>query len=87
MLRRCFHPGNIRIADVSINTVTKLLVDAGQVCSKHQVVGVKAKPVQADEILELHIREEKFEGADFQPEKCRLRVLLLNIDLSTICHR
>lgn len=42
-----------RIAGVSINTVTKLLVDAGTVCAKFHneaVKGVKAKRVQCDEI-------------------------------------
>jgi len=42
-----------RIADVSINTVTKLLIDAGEACAKfhdENVRGVKAKHVQCDEI-------------------------------------
>jgi IS1 family transposase len=42
-----------RIADVSKNTVTKLLEDAGKVCAAYHdlhVRGVKAKHVQADEI-------------------------------------
>ena len=42
-----------RMADVSINTVTKLLVDAGETClALHDelVVGVKAERVQCDEI-------------------------------------
>lgn len=42
-----------RLADVSINTVTKLLVDAGETClAMHDelVRGVEAKRVQADEI-------------------------------------
>ena len=42
-----------RIADVSINTVSKLLVDAGRVCAKfhdENVRGVKARRVQMDEI-------------------------------------
>ena len=42
-----------RIADVSINTVSKLLVDAGRVCAKfhdENVRGVKARRVQVDEI-------------------------------------
>ncbi|MFA5911713.1 MAG: IS1 family transposase [Vicinamibacterales bacterium] len=42
-----------RLADVSINTVSKLLVDAGRVCAafhEDQVRGVKAKRVQVDEI-------------------------------------
>jgi len=42
-----------RLADVSINTVSKLLVDAGRVCAafhEDQVCGVKAKRVQVDEI-------------------------------------
>lgn len=42
-----------RIADVSINTVSKLLVDAGDYCAKfhdENVVGVNAKRVQCDEV-------------------------------------
>lgn len=42
-----------RLADVSINTVSKLLVDAGNACAKHHdetVRGVKAERVQCDEI-------------------------------------
>lgn len=42
-----------RVADVSINTVTKLLADAGEACAAHHwdaVRGVKAKRVQCDEI-------------------------------------
>jgi IS1 family transposase len=42
-----------RVADVSINTVTKLLVDAGTVCASfhdEMVRNVRAKRVQCDEI-------------------------------------
>ncbi len=42
-----------RVADVSINTVSKLLVDAGEACAafhNEKVRNVKAKRVQADEI-------------------------------------
>ena len=42
-----------RVADVSINTVSKLLVDAGKFCADlhdREVRGVKAKRVQCDEI-------------------------------------
>ena len=42
-----------RVVDVSINTVTKMLVDAGEACAAHHynsVRGVKAKRVQCDEI-------------------------------------
>src|SRR5690349_23933322 len=42
-----------RLADVSINTVSKLLVDAGIVCAAYHdetVRGLKSKRVQADEI-------------------------------------
>ena len=42
-----------RLADVSINTVSKLLVDAGRVCATfhdEHVRGVKARRVQVDEI-------------------------------------
>src|ERR1700677_5137854 len=42
-----------RVCDVSINTVTKLLVDAGETClALHDelVRGVKSERIQADEI-------------------------------------
>lgn len=42
-----------RVADVSINTVSKMLVDAGKACAAFRdeaVRGVKAKRVQCDEI-------------------------------------
>lgn len=42
-----------RIADVSINTVTKLLVDVGRACIEfhnNTVVGVKSERIQGDEI-------------------------------------
>ena len=42
-----------RVADVSINTVTKLLVDAGMVCARFHdeaVRNVKSKRIQCDEI-------------------------------------
>lgn len=42
-----------RIADVSINTVTKLLVEVGKACEQfhhEKVISVKAKRIQCDEI-------------------------------------
>src|SRR5882724_1516920 len=42
-----------RLADVSINTVTKLLVDLGSVCAEyhhHNVRNLKSQRVQCDEI-------------------------------------
>ena len=42
-----------RVADVSINTVSSLLVDAGKACAAHHdatVRGVRSKRIQADEI-------------------------------------
>ena len=42
-----------RVTDVSINTVTKLLIDAGLACARFHdeaVRGVKSKRVQCDEI-------------------------------------
>ena len=42
-----------RVCDVSINTVTKLLIDAGQACEQFHndtVLNVKSKRVQCDEI-------------------------------------
>ena len=51
-----------RIADVSINTVTKLLVDVGRACAKfhnEKVVGIKAQRIQADEIWSFVYSKEK----------------------------
>ncbi len=51
-----------RVADVSINTVTKLLEDAGEACVAHHdqaVRGVKAKRVQCDEIWSFCYAKQK----------------------------
>jgi IS1 family transposase len=51
-----------RIADVSINTVTKLLVDAGEAAAKYHhenVRGVRASRVQCDEIWSFCYAKEK----------------------------
>lgn len=51
-----------RIADVSINTVTKLLVDVGRACEKFHndmVKGIKAERVQADEIWSFVYAKDK----------------------------
>src|SRR5258707_12188496 len=51
-----------RLADVSINTVSKLLVDAGLVCAAfhdENVRGVKSRRVQADEIWSFGGAKEK----------------------------
>jgi IS1 family transposase len=51
-----------RVADVSINTVSKLLVDAGKACvvfHDEHVRGVKARRVQCDEIWSFTYAKEK----------------------------
>jgi len=51
-----------RIADVSINTVTKMLVDAGEAAAKYHhenVRGVRASRVQCDEIWSFCYAKEK----------------------------
>lgn len=51
-----------RVADVSINTVSKLLVDAGKACAvfhDEQVRGVKARRVQVDEIWSFTYAKQK----------------------------
>jgi IS1 family transposase len=51
-----------RIADVSINTVTKLLIEAGQTCAKFHdetVRDVKASRVQCDEIWSFNYAKQK----------------------------
>jgi IS1 family transposase len=58
-----------RIADVSINTVTKLLVDIGQACQlfhDETVRGVVAKRVQADEIWSFVYAKEKNKPQDIE---------------------
>lgn len=51
-----------RMADISFNTVAKLLIDAGQVCIAYhneKVTGVKAKRVQCDEIWSFTYAKQK----------------------------
>lgn len=51
-----------RMTGVSINTVTKLLVDAGQICAAYHsrtVMNVKAQRVQCDEIWSFNYAKEK----------------------------
>jgi IS1 family transposase len=51
-----------RVADCSINTVTKLLIDAGKACSAFhddKVRGVKAKRIQVDEIWSFTYAKQK----------------------------
>jgi hypothetical protein len=58
-----------RIADVSINTVSKLLVDIGQACQlfhDETVRGVVAKRVQADEIWSFVYSKEKNKPANVE---------------------
>lgn len=58
-----------RIADVSINTVTKLLVDVGQSCQKfhnEKVVNVASKRVQCDEIWSFIYSKDKNAPAEMK---------------------
>ena len=51
-----------RVADISINTVAKLLVDAGKACAAfhdEKVRGVKARRVQVDEIWSFTAAKQK----------------------------
>jgi IS1 family transposase len=61
-----------RIADVSINTVTKLLVDAGIACAAYHdqyVTALKTKRVQCDEIWSFcYSKERNVEAAKSAPE-------------------
>jgi IS1 family transposase len=61
-----------RVADVSINTVTKLMVDAGHVCDafhNEKVRGVKASKVQCDEIWAFtYAKAKNVETAKSAPE-------------------
>lgn len=60
-----------RVADVSINTVAKLLVDSGRACAEHHdkaVRGVKAKRVQCDEIWSFaHCKQKNVATAKAAP--------------------
>ena len=60
-----------RIADVSLDTVTKLLVDAGRACHAFHdrtVRGVKAKRIQCDEIWAFaHCKQKNVETAKAAP--------------------
>jgi len=56
-----------RLADVSINTVTKLLVDAGNACANYQdrtLVNLRCKRIQCDEIWAFCYAKEKNVPAD-----------------------
>ena len=61
-----------RIADVSINTVAKLLADAGEACAAFHdeaVRGVQSKRVQCDEIWSfVYAKKRNVEGAKDAPE-------------------
>src|ERR1043165_6709024 len=51
-----------RVCDISINTVSKLLVDAGRACAAfhdEHVRGVKARRVQVDEICTFTAAKQK----------------------------
>ena len=61
-----------RVADVSINTVTKLLIDAGTVCAAYHdqyVRNLKSKRIQCDEIWSFcHCKERNVASAKAAPE-------------------
>jgi IS1 family transposase len=61
-----------RMADVSINTVARLLKDAGEACAAHHdeaVRGVKAKRVQCDEIWSFcYAKQKNVAAAKAAPE-------------------
>lgn len=61
-----------RITGVSINTVSKLLEDAGEFCAKfhdERVRGVKAKRVQVDEIWSfIYAKDKNVAGAKAAPD-------------------
>jgi IS1 family transposase len=62
-----------RVVDVSINTVAKLLADAGEACADHHdraVRGVKSKRVQCDEIWAFcYAKQRNVETAKAAPEE------------------
>ena len=59
-----------RLADVSINTVSKLLIKAGEFCARYHDVhvrNVKAKRVQVDEVWSLTAAKRKNADAMKKP--------------------
>jgi IS1 family transposase len=75
-----------RIADVSINTVTKLLVDVGFACQKFHnghVVGVTSKRVQADEIWSFVGSKEKNTSIEAKENGCGDAWTWVGIDADT----
>jgi IS1 family transposase len=62
-----------RVCDVSINTVTKLLIDAGLVCARfhdENVRGVKAEQIQCDEIWSFcYAKAKNVANAKAAPER------------------
>ena len=70
-----------RVADVSINTVAKLLVDAGKACAafhEAKVRGVKARRVQVDEIWSFTAAKQKNVATMKEPVARRGRYLDLD---------
>ena len=78
-----------RVADVSFNTVAKLLVDAGDACAEYHdehVRNVKASRIQCDEIWSFLLRQGEAYGnseaprpslwrrVDLDRYRCRLQV-------------
>ena len=61
-----------RVADVSINTVSKMLVDAGEVCSAYHdqyVRNLQSKRIQCDEIWSFcYSKDKNVKGAKAAPE-------------------
>lgn len=58
-----------RICDVSINTVTKLLIDVGSACQKfhdEMVQGIKSQRIEADEIWSFVYSKEKNKPANVE---------------------
>ena len=69
LVEGCSLRSTSRIADVSINTVTKLLVDVGRACEKfhnEKVVGIKSQRVQCDEIWSFVYSKEKNTTAEMK---------------------
>lgn len=61
-----------RVADVSINTVSKLLIDAGEICAAFhdaKTRGVKSQSVQADEIWSFcYAKQRNVQNASAAPD-------------------
>lgn len=71
LVEGCSLRSTSRIADVSINTVTKLLVDVGKACEEfhnEKVTNIKSERIQCDEIWSFVYSKEKNTTSEMKEE-------------------